>query len=154
MILFIVAFNRNYNCGEVGKDLKVDLLNHLEYIEQNSTWAFQVAIWRWMKPIKEHQPSAPRMTLWQREFLILVLPWTCSMEILFVVKVIMSPWTTSSPITYITLILWVLVEKKQGLMICLVVVSKLFSIHLIPHLLELCLVLILNSMPLLELIFL
>ena len=58
MILFIVAFNRNYNYGEAGKDLKVDLLNHPEYIEQNSTLAFQVAIWRWMKPIKEHQPSA------------------------------------------------------------------------------------------------
>ncbi|XP_030959646.1 chitinase-like protein 1 [Quercus lobata] len=48
----------NYNYGEAGKDLKVDLLNHPEYIEQNATLAFQVAIWRWMTPIKEHQPSA------------------------------------------------------------------------------------------------
>ncbi|KAF3944187.1 hypothetical protein CMV_029321 [Castanea mollissima] len=48
----------NYNYGEAGKDLKVDLLNHPEYIEQNSTLAFQVAIWRWMTPIKKHQPSA------------------------------------------------------------------------------------------------
>ena len=52
------AFNRNYNYGEAGKDLKVDLLNHQEYIEQNATLAFQVAIWRWMMPIKKHQPSA------------------------------------------------------------------------------------------------
>ena len=36
----------------------MDLLNHLEYIEQNATSAFQIAIWRWMTPIKEHQPSA------------------------------------------------------------------------------------------------
>ncbi|KAK7845824.1 chitinase-like protein 1, partial [Quercus suber] len=48
----------NYNYGEAGKDLKVDLLNHPEYIEQNATLAFQVAIWRWMMPIKKHQPSA------------------------------------------------------------------------------------------------
>ncbi|KAL4637532.1 hypothetical protein ACB092_03G083600 [Castanea dentata] len=48
----------NYNHGEVGKDLKVDLLNHPEYIEENATPAFQVAIWRWMTPIMEHQPSA------------------------------------------------------------------------------------------------
>ncbi|XP_030958743.1 chitinase-like protein 2, partial [Quercus lobata] len=48
----------NYNYGEAGKDLKVDLLNHPEYIEQNATLAFQVAIWRWMTPIKKHQPSA------------------------------------------------------------------------------------------------
>ncbi|KAM4119514.1 hypothetical protein ACJW30_03G065800 [Castanea mollissima] len=48
----------NYNYGEVGKDLKVDLLNHPEYIEQNATLALQVAIWRWMMSIKKHQPSA------------------------------------------------------------------------------------------------
>ncbi|KAK4596440.1 hypothetical protein RGQ29_014464 [Quercus rubra] len=48
----------NYNYGKAGKDLKVDLLNHPEYIEQNATLAFQVAIWRWMMPIKKHQPSA------------------------------------------------------------------------------------------------
>nr|XP_023895917.1 chitinase-like protein 1 [Quercus suber]POE56838.1 chitinase-like protein 1 [Quercus suber] len=47
----------NYNYGETGKDLKVDLLNHPEYIEQNATLAFQFAIWRWMMPIKKHQPS-------------------------------------------------------------------------------------------------
>jgi hypothetical protein len=35
----------------------VDLLNHPEYIEQNATLAFQVAIWNWMTPA-EHQPSA------------------------------------------------------------------------------------------------
>ena len=58
MFLYTYAFNRNYNYGEAGKDLKVDLLNHPEYIEQNATLAFQVAIWRWMTPIKEHQPSA------------------------------------------------------------------------------------------------
>ena len=55
---FTVAFNRNYNYGEAGKDLEVDLLNHPEYIEQNATLAFQVAMWRWMTPIMEHQPSA------------------------------------------------------------------------------------------------
>ncbi|XP_075659666.1 chitinase-like protein 1 [Castanea sativa] len=48
----------NYNYGEAGKELDVDLLNHPEYIEQNATLAFQVAIWRWMMPIKERQPSA------------------------------------------------------------------------------------------------
>jgi len=36
----------------------VELLNHPEYIEQNATLAFQVAIWRWILPIKENQPSA------------------------------------------------------------------------------------------------
>ncbi|XP_065624494.1 chitinase-like protein 2 [Quercus suber] len=48
----------NYNYGEAAKNLKVDLLNHPEYIEQNAMLTFQVAIWRWMTPIKEHQPSA------------------------------------------------------------------------------------------------
>ncbi|XP_030957606.1 chitinase-like protein 2 [Quercus lobata] len=48
----------NYNYGEVSKDLKVDLLKHPEYIEQNATLSFQVAIWRWMTPIMEHLPSA------------------------------------------------------------------------------------------------
>lgn len=33
-------------------------MNHPEYIEQNATLAFQAAIWRWMTPIKKHQPSA------------------------------------------------------------------------------------------------
>nr|POF27030.1 chitinase-like protein 2 [Quercus suber] len=48
----------NYNYGEATKDLNVDLLNHPEYIEENATLAFLVAIWRWMTPIKENQPSA------------------------------------------------------------------------------------------------
>ncbi|KAL4637534.1 hypothetical protein ACB092_03G083800 [Castanea dentata] len=48
----------NYNYGEATKDLNVDLLNHPEYIEKNATLAFLVAIWRWMTPIKENQPSA------------------------------------------------------------------------------------------------
>ena len=52
--LFTYAFNRNYNYGKACKDLKVDLLNHPEYIEQNAALAFQVAIWRWMMPIKKH----------------------------------------------------------------------------------------------------
>ncbi|XP_050275142.1 chitinase-like protein 2 [Quercus robur] len=48
----------NYNYGEATKDLNVDLLKHPEYIENNATLAFLVAIWRWMTPIKENQPSA------------------------------------------------------------------------------------------------
>ncbi|KAK6267494.1 hypothetical protein QUC31_011654 [Theobroma cacao] len=48
----------NYNYGAVGEALKVDLLNHPEYIEQNATLAFQAAIWRWITPIKKKQPSA------------------------------------------------------------------------------------------------
>lgn len=48
----------NYNYGETGEALKVDLLNHPEYIENNATLAFQSAIWRWMTPVKKHQPSA------------------------------------------------------------------------------------------------
>ncbi|RVW99054.1 Chitinase-like protein 1 [Vitis vinifera] len=48
----------NYNYGEAGEALKVDLLNHPEYIEQNATLAFQAAIWRWMTPVKKQQPSA------------------------------------------------------------------------------------------------
>ncbi|CAM8918213.1 unnamed protein product [Rhodiola kirilowii] len=48
----------NYNYGAIGEALKVDLLNHPEYIEQNATLAFQAAIWRWMTPIKKSQPSA------------------------------------------------------------------------------------------------
>ena len=80
----IDAFNRNYNYEEVSNDLKVDFLNHPEYIEQNATLSFQVAIWRWMTPIMEHQPSAhdvftsngnpPRVTLLPSEFLVLELP--------------------------------------------------------------------------------
>ncbi|KAF7852025.1 hypothetical protein BT93_L1119 [Corymbia citriodora subsp. variegata] len=48
----------NYNYGKTGQALKVDLLNHPEYIENNATLAFQAAIWRWMTPDKKHQPSA------------------------------------------------------------------------------------------------
>ncbi|XP_062176145.1 chitinase-like protein 2 [Alnus glutinosa] len=48
----------NYNYGKTGEALKVDLLNHPEYIEQNATLAFHAAIWRWMTPVKKHQPSA------------------------------------------------------------------------------------------------
>ncbi|XP_074271203.1 chitinase-like protein 1 [Silene latifolia] len=48
----------NVNYGATGEALKVDLLNHPEYIEQNATLAFQAAIWRWMTPIKKGQPSA------------------------------------------------------------------------------------------------
>ncbi|URE12763.1 Chitinase class I [Musa troglodytarum] len=48
----------NYNYGLIGEALKVDLLNHPEYLEQNATLAFQAAIWRWMTPMKKKQPSA------------------------------------------------------------------------------------------------
>ncbi|KAK9287606.1 hypothetical protein L1049_016041 [Liquidambar formosana] len=48
----------NYNYGETGEALKVDLLTHPEYIEQNATLAFQAAMWRWMTPVKKQQPSA------------------------------------------------------------------------------------------------
>jgi hypothetical protein len=49
---------RNYNYGKAGEALKVDLLNHPEYIEQNATLAFHAAVWKWMTPEKKHQPSA------------------------------------------------------------------------------------------------
>ncbi|KAI4303151.1 hypothetical protein MLD38_038816 [Melastoma candidum] len=48
----------NYNYGKTGEALKVNLLDHPEYIEQNSTLAFQAAIWKWMTPADKHQPSA------------------------------------------------------------------------------------------------
>ncbi|XP_002515664.2 chitinase-like protein 1 [Ricinus communis] len=48
----------NYNYGATGEALKVNLLDHPEYIEQNATLAFQAAIWRWMTPMKKSQPSA------------------------------------------------------------------------------------------------
>lgn len=48
----------NVNYGAAGDALKVDLLNHPEYIEQNATLAFQAAIWRWMTEIKKGQPSS------------------------------------------------------------------------------------------------
>ncbi|WRX21822.1 Glycoside hydrolase [Theobroma cacao] len=51
-------YHRNYNYGETGEALKVDLLNHPEYLEDNATLAFQAAMWRWMTPVKKHQPSA------------------------------------------------------------------------------------------------
>ena len=73
-----------------------------------------------------------RMILWPSGFLVLALPWMCFMEILFAAKMITSSWTTSSPITYITLILWVLAKKKLGLMNCLVVLNRFLSIHPLP----------------------
>ncbi|XP_047310257.1 chitinase-like protein 1 [Impatiens glandulifera] len=48
----------NYNYGAIGDALKVDLLHHPEYLENNATLAFQTAIWRWMSPVKKSQPSA------------------------------------------------------------------------------------------------
>jgi hypothetical protein len=48
----------NFNYGAVGEALKLDLLNHPEYVDTNATIAFQTAIWRWMTSIKKHQPSA------------------------------------------------------------------------------------------------
>lgn len=47
----------NYNYGETGKFLKLDLLHHPEYLSQNATIAFQAAIYRWMTPMKLKQPS-------------------------------------------------------------------------------------------------
>ncbi|CAA7407469.1 unnamed protein product [Spirodela intermedia] len=51
-----VYWNTNY--GVIGEGIKVDLLSHPEYLEQNATLAFQAAIWRWMTPMKKKQPSA------------------------------------------------------------------------------------------------
>ncbi|KAI7729898.1 hypothetical protein M8C21_012931, partial [Ambrosia artemisiifolia] len=51
-------FDRQYNYGKIGDALKVDLLNHPEYIEQNATLAFQAAIHTWLTPQKKGQPSA------------------------------------------------------------------------------------------------
>ncbi|XP_042489012.1 chitinase-like protein 1 [Macadamia integrifolia] len=48
----------NYNYGMIGNGLKVDLLTHPEYLEQNATIAFQAAMWRWMNAMKKKQPSA------------------------------------------------------------------------------------------------
>ncbi|KAB5544666.1 hypothetical protein DKX38_012778 [Salix brachista] len=48
----------NYNYGKTGEALKIDLLNHPVFIENNATLAFQAAIWKWMTPGKKHQPSA------------------------------------------------------------------------------------------------
>lgn len=54
----LLYYRRNFNYGAAGEALKVDLLNHPEYIEQNATLAFQAAIWRWMTEIKKGQPSS------------------------------------------------------------------------------------------------
>ncbi|CAA0839377.1 Chitinase-like protein 1 [Striga hermonthica] len=48
----------NYNYGKIGQAIKVDLLNHPEYLEQNATLAFQAAIWSWMTPPERKIPSA------------------------------------------------------------------------------------------------
>lgn len=48
----------NYNYGQLGQALKVDLLHHAEYLSDNATLAFAAAIWRWMTPMKVKQPSA------------------------------------------------------------------------------------------------
>ncbi|CAI0626342.1 unnamed protein product, partial [Linum tenue] len=49
----------NYNYGKTGEALKVDLLNHPEYLENNATLAFQAAMWKWMTPDKKNKlPSA------------------------------------------------------------------------------------------------
>ncbi|KAL6509679.1 serine/threonine protein kinase, CMGC, dual-specificity [Orobanche gracilis] len=47
----------NYNYGAIGKGINQDLLNHPEYVEQNSTIAFQTAIYKWMTSVKRKQPS-------------------------------------------------------------------------------------------------
>jgi len=48
----------NVNYGAIGEGLKVDLLNHPEYLEKNATLAFMSAMWKWMTPVKKDQPSA------------------------------------------------------------------------------------------------
>ncbi|CAM8983597.1 unnamed protein product [Rhodiola kirilowii] len=48
----------NFNYGYVGEALKLDLLNHPEWVSENATIGFQTAMWRWMTPIKKGQPSA------------------------------------------------------------------------------------------------
>ncbi|KAJ4963300.1 hypothetical protein NE237_023239 [Protea cynaroides] len=48
----------NYNYGFIGDGLKVDLLNHPEYLEQNATLAFEAAMFKWMSRLKKKQPSA------------------------------------------------------------------------------------------------
>ncbi|MQL92699.1 hypothetical protein Taro_025333 [Colocasia esculenta] len=53
-----LPFYGNINYGVIGEGLKVDLLKHPEYLEQNATIAFQAAMWRWMNPMKKKQPSA------------------------------------------------------------------------------------------------
>jgi Chitinase class I len=53
-----VCFYRNYNYGRIGDGIKIDLLHHPEYLEQNATLAFQSAMHEWMTPKKKKQPSA------------------------------------------------------------------------------------------------
>ncbi|KAK3014871.1 hypothetical protein RJ639_008260 [Escallonia herrerae] len=48
----------NYNYGAVGEALKVDLLNHPEYIEQNATLAFMAAMSMWVTSPRKGVPSA------------------------------------------------------------------------------------------------
>lgn len=48
----------NYNYGQIGEALKLDLLNYPDLLSNNATIGFQTAIWRWMNPIKPKQPSA------------------------------------------------------------------------------------------------
>lgn len=48
----------NYNYGQLGHALKVDLLHHAEYLSENASLAFSAAIWKWMNPVKVKQPSA------------------------------------------------------------------------------------------------
>ncbi|XP_073284293.1 chitinase-like protein 1 [Primulina huaijiensis] len=48
----------NHNYGKIGNNIKVDLLNHPEYLEQNATIAFMSAMSMWMTPKKKGQPSA------------------------------------------------------------------------------------------------
>eukprot|EP01018_Ginkgo_biloba_P012364 Gb_10203 [translate_table: standard] len=48
----------NYNYGQLGEALKVDLIHHPEYLADNATLSFASAIWRWMNPMKAKQPSA------------------------------------------------------------------------------------------------
>ncbi|XP_073299629.1 chitinase-like protein 1 [Primulina huaijiensis] len=48
----------NHNYGKIGNDIKIDLLNHPEYLEQNATIAFMSAMSMWMTPKKKGQPSA------------------------------------------------------------------------------------------------
>ena len=110
-IFYLGAFNRNYNYG-AGNRLRSINLQHMMSLLVTG--------------------NRLRMILWPSGFLVLALPWMCFMEILFAAKMITSSWTTSSPITYITLILWVLAKKKLGLMNCLVVLNRFLSIHPLP----------------------
>ncbi|KAF3338725.1 chitinase-like protein 1 [Carex littledalei] len=50
-----VYWNTNY--GRIGDGIKIDLLHHPEYLEQNATLAFQAALYEWMTPKGKKQPS-------------------------------------------------------------------------------------------------